>query len=241
MCLATRGNISATAQSWSFLLTSPKAGDTSSSVKPAPDPGSLIRLNVKLTSSGAADSRELIANVELIGGQDVLGPPADVNMSGQATGDIVTWVLPPLAPGEAIDLGFSVLVIPEVNTATDLKWNLTLAQNGNVIINTEAKGTVGEVSTSPTNISEATLAKLITFLVGLSVVALVFGAWANLRNPKSNREYLRLFVEGIAVVMLIGAILILVMGGGLKAESGASLLGVIAGYIFGRAASGSGN
>lgn len=162
-------------------------------------------------------------------------------MSGQATGDIVTWVLPPLAPGEAIDLGFSVLVIPEVNTATDLKWNLTLAQNGNVIINTEAKGTVGEVSTSPTNISEATLAKLITFLVGLSVVALVFGAWANLRNPKSNREYLRLFVEGIAVVMLIGAILILVMGGGLKAESGASLLGVIAGYIFGRAASGSGN
>lgn len=207
--------------------------------KPRAEPGSEIRLNVELANSGEAVSGPLTVVAELVGGQNVLGPPTKVNMSGQVTGDSVTWKPDRIGTGSTTNLGFSVQVASETLTQTTATWRLTVTRPGEIdpFIETGASSVIaGGGSNAATSFSQDTLARLVAFLVGLSVLAVIFGAWAQTRR-KDQIDILRVFIEGIAVVVLISAILILVMGGGLEAESGASLLGVIAGYVFGRASS----
>ncbi|HUW97017.1 MAG TPA: hypothetical protein VMW58_14635 [Anaerolineae bacterium] len=77
---------------------------------------------------------------------------------------------------------------------------------------------------------------LLLFVTGLGgVVGLIYaGLHIELAEGRGN-ERLLVMLEGTAVHLIICAVIVLALGGGIKSEAAAAILSAVAGYVFGRA------
>jgi ABC-type methionine transport system permease subunit len=78
----------------------------------------------------------------------------------------------------------------------------------------------------------------IIVLVGVSAVTalLAMGGLALLilRKGQWKSQYFRLVIEGVAVVVIVEAVLVLAMSEGIESNGAVSILSGIAGYVLGR-------
>jgi hypothetical protein len=85
----------------------------------------------------------------------------------------------------------------------------------------------------------------VAWLVGVSaVIALVTVgglAFLILRQGQWKDRYLRIVIEGVSVVVIVEAVLILAMNKSIEADGAVTILSGIAGYLLGRSLGGDGN
>jgi uncharacterized membrane protein len=53
-------------------------------------------------------------------------------------------------------------------------------------------------------------------------------------SQPGSPQYLQLALEGVAVIVLVAAVLILAMGSGIRQDGAVSILSTIGGYVLGR-------
>jgi len=149
----------------------------------------------------------------------------------------------PLEPGREQVFQYKVRLIGEiaeatsaVNTASILIGDVQLATKQTTMT---IEPVVEETTTEQPQVFEQkpeTLAWLVGAILGVALVAVVGTALGGpaLMKDRWNVQHLRLVEEGVVVIILVGAVLILAMGSGIKQDGAVSILSTIAGYVLGR-------
>ena len=77
---------------------------------------------------------------------------------------------------------------------------------------------------------------LVGVVVGLAMLAVAGTTLGGpvLMKDKWSPQYLQLALEGVAVIVLVAAVLVLAMGSGIRQDGAVSILSTIGGYVLGR-------
>jgi hypothetical protein len=72
-------------------------------------------------------------------------------------------------------------------------------------------------------------------IISMAVLAYVGAVAKYSTDDEVNRRRISLVHEGVVLVFIVSAILVLAIGRGIESEGAVSIISAIAGYVFGRA------
>lgn len=215
------------------------------------EPGDTLQFTIKVINSGQAEALGLVVRDDFY--EQVVAEISNISAGGSEADGAVEWTLTaPLDPGAEQVFSYRVRLIGEIAQSTTVANTATLSIRGVEVARTQTTMTIEPSQTvSPTTVTitnqpqvfeqkPETLAWLVGVLAGVALLTLVGTALGGpaLMKDRWNPHYLRTVTEGTVVIVLVGAVLILAMGSGIKQDGAVSILSIIAGYVFGRTVSG---
>jgi uncharacterized repeat protein (TIGR01451 family) len=216
-------------------------------------PGDTLRFTITIRNSGEADALNVVVTDDF--DETVVAEVSDISAGGSEVQGTVTWSLTePLEPGGEKNFSYQVRLISEMGESTSVenkavcyirdvevaRYQTTMKIEVEIAPKTEAGGeTVTAVVENPPQVFEQkpeTLAWLVGVVAGLAMLAV---AGATLGGPvlmkdKWSPQYLQLALEGVAVIVLVAAVLVLAMGSGIRQDGAVSILSTIGGHVLGR-------
>lgn len=247
------GQVVATSSPYRFVVTPPTIALAATAVYSEDQSGAMLEVTVKNESSAPVAGPIKI----------VVEPAADVNLIGfkqpsdgwSVSGSILTWELADgLRRGDTIRTAIGD--VARSDDETTVKWDVRLEipvadGEAEILAETETTTTVPAKPDSDAGPSvdfdAGELVQLIVFVVTLALIAIIIGASIRRsRSPhglvgseaneqrKHEESIFRAYIEGIIVLVILVSILVLALQRSLEAESAASLIGVIAGYVLGQ-------
>jgi hypothetical protein len=216
-------------------------------------PGDTLRYTITIRNSGEADALDVVVLDDF--DETVVAEVSDIYAGGSEVGGTISWSLSePLEPGGEKSFSYQVRLISEMGESTSVqnsavcyirdvevaRYQTTMNIEVEVVEEEESNGeTVTAVVDSPPQVFEQkpeTLAWLVGVVAGLAMLAVAGTTLGGpvLMKDKWSPQYLQLAVEGVAVVVLVAAVLILAMGAGIRQDGAVSILSTIGGYVLGR-------
>jgi uncharacterized repeat protein (TIGR01451 family) len=214
-------------------------------------PGDVVRYTIEYQNTGDADATEvtIVDNYDRahMTGIRVIEEP------GRDDGYTISWDLGTVKVAEGGSVSYMGMLGNFPVGSTDVRNRATIVSAELPPVSKEFSTTVRVVATptpEPTPVPSVEgptagifAAKpetliLLLFVTGLGgVVGLIYaGVHIELAEGRGN-ERLLVILEGIAVHLIICAVIVLALGGGIKSEAAAAILSAVAGYVFGRARS----
>jgi uncharacterized repeat protein (TIGR01451 family) len=202
------------------------------------EPGDTIRFTVRVRNSGAVGAENVTVrdNYE----DAVIAGVSSISQGGSEVDGVVEWKLTALKPDAEEMASYEVLLKSDIseptdaiNTATSLIGDVQVAERQTMMTIEPAPEETTPVETrvfrEPTTIA---------VLVGVTTVTalLVVGglAWLVLGKGVWKDRYFRFVIEGVAVIAIIEAVLVLAMNRSIEPDGAVTILSGIAGYLLGR-------
>ena len=224
------------------------------------DPGDTIKYDIAYENKGDADATEVIIVDDYP--ETLIASITNISGDGKDDGSIITWDLGILAAGESGSLSYEATLKETFPLGpTNVQNPATISSKETEP--TSATATV-KVEVAPTPTPEPTpkpekpeeegpaagifagMPLLPGVLIGiLAIVAMVVlayvGAIAKYSPDKEakddlNRQRIALVREGVFLIFIVSAVLILAIGRGIEPDGAISILSAIVGYVFARAA-----
>lgn len=202
------------------------------------EPGDTIRFTVRVRNSGAVGAENVTVRDDY---EDaVIAGVSSISQGGSEVDGVVEWKLTALKPDTEEMASYEVLLKSDIsepteaiNTATSLIGDVEVAHRQTMMTIEPALEKTTPVETQvfrePTTIA---------VLVGVTTVAalLVVGglAWIVLGKGVWKDRYFRFVIEGVAVIAIIEAVLVLAMNKSIEPDGAVTILSGIAGYLLGR-------
>jgi uncharacterized repeat protein (TIGR01451 family) len=215
-------------------------------------PGDTLRFTITIRNSGEADALDVVVLDDF--DETVVAEVSDISVGGSEVEGTVRWSLAdPLEPGGEKSFSYQVRLISEMGESTSVenkavcyirdvevaRSQTTMKIEVEVVPPAEEGETVTAVVDSSPQIFEQkpeTLAWLVGVTAGLAMLAVAGTALGGpvLMKDKWSPQYLQLAIEGVAVIVLVAAVLVLAMGSGIRQDGAVSILSTIGGYVLGR-------
>lgn len=210
------------------------------------EPGDTLLVTIRVRNTGQAEALGVIVQDDYY--EQVVAEVSEISSGGKEAEGMVEWVLTePLGSNTEQVFSYQVRLIGEIGRSTTVMSTAAVYISNVEVDRAQTSMTIepaqdGETTTTTTEQPQIfeqkpeTLAWLVGAIAGFALIAVVGTTLAGpvLMKDKWNSEYLRLTIEGVLVVVLVGAVLILAMGSGIKQDGAVSILSTIAGYVLGR-------
>jgi uncharacterized repeat protein (TIGR01451 family) len=224
------------------------------------DPGDTIKYDIAYENKGDADATEVIIVDDYP--ETLIASITNISGDGKDDGSTITWDLGILAAGESGSLSYEAtlketfpLGLTNVQNPATISSKETEPTSATATVKVEVAPTpTPEPMPKPELLPEeegpaagifAGMPLLPSVLIGiLAIVAMVVlayvGAIAKYSPDKEakddlNRERIALVREGVFLIFIVSAVLILAIGRGIEPDGAISILSAIVGYVFGRA------
>lgn len=205
------------------------------------EPGDTLRFTIRIRNSGEAAALDVVVRDDF--DERVVADISNISAGGREAEGAVEWALTePLEPGADQSFFYNVRLISEIgqsttamNTASISIRDVELARAQTTMI-IEPAPAEEAVTEQPQVFQEEPVT--VSLLVGVSMVTalLVVGGLALLvlRQGQWKDRYLRIVIEGVAVIIIVEAVLILAMSKSIEPDGAVTILSGIAGYLLGR-------
>jgi uncharacterized repeat protein (TIGR01451 family) len=209
------------------------------------EPGDTLRFIIRFRNPGVVEASDVVVCDDF--DEQVVAEVSDISDGGGEVDGRVEWVLAdPLGPGAEKTVSYEVRLIGEIGESTTAANTAIIYISGVEVGRTQTTMTVEPPEpvpvpppavTSKENILEdiPSLGVWI-FVLGIVCLCMLFGA-AIIKMIKTSDEgdSLRMVQEGVCVVLIAIAVLILRLTNCIEEEGTVSILSGIIGYVLGRA------
>jgi len=205
------------------------------------EPGDTLRFTISVLNSGEVAAQNVVVRDNF--DETVVAEVSEISTGGSEKEGAVEWSLTePLEPGEEQSFSYKVRLISEIGQSTTVVNRATISIQDVELGRAETTMTI-----EPAPVEEAAPEQpqvfqkeptTVAWLVGISAVGalLTVGGLALLilKRGQWKEQYLRIVIEGVAVVVIVEAVLILAMNKSIEADGAVTILSGIAGYLLGR-------
>lgn len=206
------------------------------------EPGDTLRFTIRVRNTGPVEASSVMVRDDF--DERVVAEVSNISTGGGEADGSIEWELTePLAEGAEQTFSYEVSLKSEIAESTEaantaiISIGTTEVARRQTTMTIEPKETASDTRDGPRIFEEDP--HTLSWLVGvMSSIALTAVAGTALAGPSImedwNARYMRVVVEGIAVIVIVGAVLILAMGSGIQQDGAVSILSGIAGYVLGR-------
>jgi len=215
------------------------------------EPGDTLRFIIHFSNAGSVEAADVAVCDDF--DERVVAEVSDISDGGGEVDGAVEWTLvEPLGPGAEKMVSYKIRLIGEIDESTTAANTASISIGG---VEVDRSQTTMTIEPPPEAAPPVTITvpespgifedqpTLLAVLVGvLSVAALlaVDGlALLILKKGEWKEGHFRLVMEGIAIVVIAAAVLILAINKTIESDGAVSILSSVAGYVLGRTVSGS--
>jgi uncharacterized repeat protein (TIGR01451 family) len=205
------------------------------------EPGDTLRFTIRVRNSGAAEAKNVTVRDDY--DDTVVAGVSSISQGGSEVDGAIEWKLTALEPDTEETASYEVLLKSEisepteaVNTAISLIDDVEIAYRQTMMTIEpaleETTPTEPQVFREPTTIAwlvGVTTVAALLLVGGLALFVLGKGEW--------KERYFRFVIEGVAVIAIIEAVLVLAMNKSIEPDGAVTILSGIAGYLLGRSLS----
>ena len=206
------------------------------------EPGDTVRFTISFRNSGVVEAREVVVQDDFADG--VVAEVSEISSGGVETGGTVVWDLnEPLQPDEERVVSYIVRLVGEIDEPTTTANVASISIDGVQVAQAENRMAI-EPAPSPTPETQPVAQVfenqplMVAVLVGVSAITalVVIGGLVGviLRKNQWKERYFRLAIEGVVVVVIVEAVLVLAMNHSIEADGAVTVLSGLAGYLLGR-------
>jgi uncharacterized repeat protein (TIGR01451 family) len=227
------------------------------------DPGDTIKYNITYENKGNGDATDVIIVDDYP--ETLITSIVNITGDGKKDESTITWELDTLAAGDSGSLSYEATLQETFPPGpTSVKNSVTISSKemepagATETIKVEVTPTptptptpsVQRVEKDPSTgiFAEAEMARVASILILVltsvaMLVLLIVGIWTKYCSKnaeeagKLNRQRIEMVREGIFLIFIVSAVLILAIGSGIESDGAISILSAIVGYVFGRTAS----
>lgn len=214
------------------------------------EPGDTLRFVIRIFNAGSVEAADVAVCDDF--DEQVVAEVSNISDSGGEVDGAIEWLLvEPLVPGAERTVSYKIRLVGEIDESTTAANTASISIGG---VEVDRSQTAMTIEPPPEAAPPVTIAvpespgifedqpTLLAVLVGvLSVAALlaVDGlALLILKKGEWKEGHFRLVMEGIAIVVIASAVLILAINKTIESDGAVSILSSVAGYVLGRTVSG---
>jgi uncharacterized repeat protein (TIGR01451 family) len=207
------------------------------------EPGDALRFTIRVRNSGTVAASGVVVRDDFDEG--VVAEVSEISGGGAEKEGAVEWSLTdPLEPDTEQTLSYKVRLRSGIDETIEAVNIAAISIEGVELDRAQTTMTIEPVAQQAGGVQTGSSLLLrektipIIVLVGVSAVTalLAMGGLALLilRKGQWKSQYFRLVIEGVAVVVIVEAVLVLAMSEGIESNGAVSILSGIAGYVLGR-------
>ncbi len=209
------------------------------------EPGDTLRFTIRFVNSGEVPASNVVVQDDF--DERVVAEVSNISGGGREVDGAVEWTLPePLEAGTEEAVSYRVRLTNEIGESTMADNTAIISVSGVELARAQTRMAIEpppEVTPQKPQVFE-NQPLIVAILVGTSatVALAVLGVLAVfvLRKGAWQPRYFRFVVEGVAVVTIIEAVLVLAMNGSIEPDGAVTILSGTAGYLLGRGLSNGG-
>lgn len=201
------------------------------------EPGDTLRFTIRFGNSGAVAASDVVVRDDYEEG--VVAGLSSISAGGREADGAVEWVLTELGPGAEQTVSYDVRLITAINESKEVDNTAIIYVRGTELMRYGTKMTVepgppGEEGEQVFQREPVAVALLVgtSTVIALLIVGLL--TYAYLQKTEGKQRAFRFGIEGVAVVVIVEAVLVLAMNKSIEPDGAVTILSGIAGYLLGR-------
>ena len=217
------------------------------------EPGDTLRFVIRFSNSGSVEASDVVVCDDF--DERVVAGVSDISDGGGEIDGAVEWILTdPLGPGAEKTVSYKIRLVGEIDESTTAANAATISIGG---VEVDRSQTTMTIEPPPEEAPPVTIAvsespgifedqpTLLAVLVGVISVAALLAvdglALIILRRGEWRKGHFRLVMEGVAIVVIAAAVLVLAINKTIESDGAVSILSSVAGYVLGRTVSSASN
>jgi hypothetical protein len=207
-------------------------------------PGDTLRFTIRVRNAGAVTSRNVVVRDDF--DERVVAEVSDISSGGTEGAGVVEWQLTELMalePGVQQTFSYKARLESGISESTKVANTAIILINDVEMDRTQTTMTIEPAAEPGKQISwlDIVLATLVGVSVIAALVAVCVLALRILVKEGWKERYFGFVIEGIAIVIVAEAVLVLAISENIESDGAVSILSSIVGYVLGRSMSGIGS
>lgn len=217
------------------------------------EPGDTLRFVIRFSNAGSVEASDVIVRDDF--DERAVAGVNNVSNGGGEVDGAVEWVLTdPLGPGAEGSVSYEVRLVGEIEASTTVANTASISIDGVEVDRSQTTMTIEPPPAEPPPVTIAVSESpgifenqptLLAVLVGVISVAALLAvdglALIILRRGEWKEGHFRLVMEGMAIVVIAAAVLVLAINKTIESDGAVSILSSVAGYVLGRTVSSTSN
>jgi len=213
------------------------------------EPGDTLRFVIHFSNAGSVEASDVVVRDDF--DERVVAEVSNISDDGGEVDGAVEWTLvEPLGPGMERTVSYKIRLVGEIAESTTAANAASISISG---VEVDRSQTAMTIEPPPEAAPPITIAvpeapgifedqpTLLAVLVGVLAVTALLAvdglALIILRKGEWKEGHFRLVMEGIAIVVIAAAVLILAINKTIESDGAVSILSSVAGYVLGRTVS----
>lgn len=206
------------------------------------EPGDSLRFTIRFKNKGEVSAQDVLVRDDF---EDwFVAEVSNISPAGQEVDGSVEWTIERLDPEQEEKVSYEVRLIGDIGKAREVTNTALIFMSQEQVNSATTTMTIEPQQAEAAEAEKPIQFKELTIAVLAGVLGVFAMGWLGglsisvLKRNKWQDKYFSYLVEGLAMIVIVEAVLILALGSGIKQDGAVSILSGIAGYVLGRSRGG---